>query len=184
MSSIGLGAKITSRSFMNAHSKQIEQDRLKPPMVRTLPFSPVTLPDLPACPLLRALDAHSSCPFAQIQMTGGLPADSFMGEHLRRVSEQSRTDQAVRGEKTQPVDTFMTNFHKKTKETMVRLPLPFSYQSHSYCIILLTSHFLIFISCNQNKKPDTSGVHAKPMVGTDDFTMTVQRKAQKDVMSY
>jgi len=114
-----------------------------------------------------------------------MPADSYMMSHLKNLNEiNTHNKETQQGAKAAlPADSFMIDFHKKAKEANAVKPIP-----HKPANVPADSYLLAQMKeikeMNDNTHTSAATIHEKPTIGTDDFTMSVLRKAQKDVMSY
>jgi len=114
--------------------------------------------------------------------TTHMPHDSYMQQHFKSATETLHLGKLDHAKAALPPDSFLIQFHKTEKEANAVKPIPHK-QGHMPADAYYLSHLK---KVNDQKKMYTSTMQAmeKPSVGTDDFTMSVMRKAQKDVMSY
>jgi len=120
---------------------------------------------------------------SSLGMVTHMPADSYMAQHLKSVNEiNTMNKQTHTGEQAHvPADSFMIDFHKKAKEANATRPIPHK-QGHLPHDSYMLAQMKEIKEMNQQARNESR--HDKASIGTDDFTMSVLRKAQKDVMSY
>ncbi|KAL1496396.1 hypothetical protein AB1Y20_016351 [Prymnesium parvum] len=110
-----------------------------------------------------------------------MPVDSFMQQHLKHVHEISHMHKQPHEKAQLQSDSFMIDFHKKSKEAnnvKQEMQKQTNLPADSYLLLQMKE------IKEMNQKPTMDSTHEKPRIGTDDFTMSVLRKAQKEVMSY
>lgn len=129
----------------------------------------------------KILDNNKPKP-SSIGMTTHMPPDSYMGQHLKNVWDINHANKLTHDKAQLPPDSFLIDFHKKSKEANAVKPIP-----HKQGTVPPDSYLLAQMKELKElnaDRADRSATHAKPSIGTDDFTMSVMRMAQKDVMSY
>ena len=121
---------------------------------------------------------------SSIGMTTHVGADNFMTMHHKKNYEINHMKPETIGVAAHVgADNFLNSHFKQVKEMQAEKSIPHT-SSHMTADNFLQNHFN---ETRKETKTPTQGAFLaleKPSVGTDDFTMSVLKKAQKDVMSY
>jgi len=110
-----------------------------------------------------------------------VPVDSYMNQHFKSATDTLHLGKMEHAKANVPADSFLIQFRKEQREANAVKPV-----AHAAAQMPADSYEIAHLKKvhEQNKATAKPFGSDKPSMGTDDFTMSVMRKAQKDVMSY
>jgi len=157
---VGVAPKLTARSYMNQHTKKLEQEKEEVREIRS-----------------------------SIGMAASLPPETYMHTHIKKVSKVSKKTPKSPPASV-PADSFMNSWvaSKKKFEREVKQKEREQAPKATQLPVdnFLDSHLQKVRETNAKRPEGSVGgqqVGAKPNFGLDEFTLAAHTKAQKEVSS-